>query len=271
MRVAVLLSDRKPAYENVAVELELRLDEIRVFDLTDKSLTPVAIFDAVETFDTDFVVAIGLRAARIAKARSNVPVVFSQVFNANEHQLISDDVKGVAVIPPLAMQIRAWKKIDPALETIGAIIGSGHETLIAEAKSAAEANELGFRYEIASSDRETLYLFNRLAPAVDGYWLFPDNRILSVPVLREMLRAATEHGVQVAVFNDSLLQLGAVFSAVAVNADIADVIVDVMHRISQDGSDAVPPISPLTEMSIKTNDDVMRKMNLASIDSTAHR
>ncbi len=271
LRVAVLLSDRTPAYENVALELENRLDDLALFDLTDKSLTPEDIFFAVEAHDTDVVVAIGLRAAKIAKARSTVPVVFSQVFNATQHQLLSDDVKGVAVIPPLDMQIREWKKIDPELETIGAIIGTGHERLISEAMLATEANDVRFRYEVATSDRETLYLFNRLAPGVDGYWLFPDNRILSVPVLRQMLREAAKHSVQVTVFNESLLQLGAVFSATAVNSDIAAVIVDVMNRISEEGSDALPPISPLTEISITTNDAVIRRMKLASADATASR
>lgn len=271
LHVAVLLSDRKPAYENVAIELESQLEEIAVFDLTDKSLTPVEIFAAVDAFETDIVVAIGLRAAKIAKARSQVPVVISQVFNTSENELISDDVKGVAVIPPLEMQIREWKKIDPNLQTIGAIIGTGHEALIAEAIAATESNDLGFHYEVATSDRETLYLFNRLAPTVDGYWLFPDNRILSIPVLRQMLREAAKHRVQVTVFNESLLQLGAVFSAMAVDSDIAAVIVDVLTRMSEEGNDTVPELSPLTEMTVTINDAAMRKLNLASADATASR
>ncbi|MBT8077635.1 MAG: hypothetical protein KJO31_03620 [Gammaproteobacteria bacterium] len=271
LHVAVLLTDRKPAYENVAVALERQLEDVAVFDLTDKSLTPEEIFASVEANATDIVVAIGLRAAKIAKARSTVPVVFSQVFNATDHELVGDEIRGVAVIPPLAMQLRHWKQIDPDLASVGAIIGTGHDTLIAEAQEAASSNDVEFRFDVATSDRETLYLFSRLAPSVDGYWLFPDNRILSVPVLRQMLRDAAKHGVQVTVFNDSLLKLGAVFSASAIEANIAAVIVDVLNKIDEHGSDAVPAISPLTDMSVTTNEAVMRRLKLASVDRAASR
>ena len=271
LRVAVLVSDRKPAYENVAIELESLLDDPAVFDLTDKSITPGEVFDEIEATGIDIVVAIGLRAAKIAKARSTVPVIFSQVFNTTDAELLDQNVKGVAVIPPLDMQLREWKKIDPNLRSVGTIIGSGHEALIEEATAATEANDLGFHFEVATSDRETLYLFNRLASSVDGFWLFPDNRILSVPVLRQMLREASKRGVQVAVFNDSLLQLGAVFSTSSVNSNIAAVIVDMVNRMSEEGSDSVPPIAPLTELSVTTNEAVMRKLKLASADQTASR
>ena len=44
---------------------------------------------------------------------------------------------------------------------------------------------------------------------IDGFILFPDNRILSRSVLTEMMADANRHRVQVAVFNEPLLEFGA--------------------------------------------------------------
>ena len=124
-------------------------------------------------------VAIGLQAAKIARSFATVPVIFSQVYNVSENGLISDKIKGVAVLPPLDLQVAAWRQMDPKIRNIGAILGEGHEDLIAEAEQAMSERGIKFHHAVARSDRETLYHFKRLIRDIDGYVLFPDNRILS--------------------------------------------------------------------------------------------
>ena len=259
-QVAIVLSSRHPAYENIALELGEHLENFTVFDLSDKSQSPVAAFRKIDDSETRAVVAVGLRAAISATSMSTVPVVFCQVFNIQQNNLLSDNSRGISSLPPLDLQIAAWKKIDPSLTSIGAIIGPGHEDLIAEAELAAATHGIELHIRIANSDRETLYLFTRLVGDIDGFWLFPDNRILSGPVLKEMLSYASRHRVQISVFNESLLAMGATLSSSTVDANIAETIVEVLNQIAAGDIDQVPPISPLSDVQIVTNEEVLKSM-----------
>jgi ABC-type uncharacterized transport system substrate-binding protein len=247
----VVLSDRSPAYENVALELNGLLDDPTIYNLADRSLAPDAVFSNIADSNARVVIAIGLHAAERAMALSPVPVVFCQVFNIDWTDA-AVTVKGVAAIPPLSLQVNAWKRLDPSLDDIGAILGEGHDELIAEGTRATAMNGIELHYRIAASDRETLYIFNRMAPHIDGFWLFPDNRVLSLPVLEEMLKYASRHKVRVVVFNESLLEMGAAMSVTAVDTDIAATVVSVANRIVNGETDSIPAISPLHEVNFRT-------------------
>jgi len=248
--VAVVLSSRAPAYERVALALGELLENREIYDLSDRSLSPRDAFARIREFSAGAIVAIGLRAAVYARDYTDVPVVYAQVFNATDNDLGGQRIRGVAMLPPLDKQLAAWRDISPGLTNVGAIVGPGHDVLIDEARQAASANNLGFQFRTANSDREALYHFNRMVPGIDAFWLFPDNRILSPTVLTEMMDYAARHGVQVAVFSDNLLELGATLSTTADENDIARTIMRLLNRIHDGGINDVPPISPLTRMRI---------------------
>ncbi|MEX2260128.1 MAG: ABC transporter substrate binding protein [Woeseia sp.] len=248
--VAVVLSSRAPAYERVALALGELLENREIYDLSDRSLSPRDAFARITEFSAGAIVAIGLRAAVYARDYTTVPVVYAQVFNATDNELGGERIRGVAVLPPLDKQLAAWREIAPGLASVGAIVGPGHDALLDEARQAASANELRFESRIANSDREALYHFNRMIPSIDAFWLFPDNRILSPSVLTEMMDYAARHGVQVAVFSDNLLELGATLSTTADEDDIARTIMLLLNRIHDGGIKDIPAISPLNQMRI---------------------
>ena len=255
-KIAIVLSDRVPAFENVATELVRLLDDYLLYDLADKSLAPAEVFDGMAELQAKLVIAIGLVASREAVLRSTVPVVFCQVFNITSSLDASVPVRGVASIPPLERQVAVWKQLDPGLEAIGAVLGPGHDALIAEAHAAAAAHGVEFHHRIVSSDRETLFTFQRMAPRIDGFWLFPDNRVLSVDVLEDLLEYASRHDVDVAVFNDGLLEMGATLSATTVEADIAGTALSVAQRILAGDIDGIQWMTPLNDVRIETRGDL---------------
>jgi ABC-type uncharacterized transport system substrate-binding protein len=201
-------------------------------------------------------------AARAAQRFSTLPVVFSQVFNFGDFALPGGNMKGVAVLPPIDLQIKAWRQLDPSIRNVGAILGPGHESLIEETNQALQAAGIKFHYAIAGSDRETLYLFNRLVRDLDGYILFPDNRILSRTVLDEMMSYASRHRVQVAVFSESLLDRGAIFSANSVPADIAETIASVLEGLMAKRGESLPELHALRRMDVALNLVIARKFGL---------
>lgn len=257
-QVTIVLSSRQPAYEDVASELSERLDDVVIYDLDDRSQPPVVAFRQINDSRTDAVVAIGLRAARSSVVMSQVPVVFSQVFNYSDHGLVTTNSRGVSALPPLDAHLAAWKKLDPALARVGMILGAGHEALRAEAEIAAQKHGVRLQIQEVGSDQEMLYHFKRMIHEIDGFWLLPDNRILSPRVLSEILQQANRRHVPVAVSNEAMLQLGAAISVSTVAADIAATIVKVLDRIGAGGIDELPPLTQLSEVRVVTNEVLMR-------------
>lgn len=254
--VAIVLTSSQPAFLDVANALSDHLDDVKVFDLSDSSQPPVSVLRRINDSDSGTVVAIGLRAAKSSVAMAATPVIFSQVFNHQDHGLLTANSRGVAPLAPLAAQLAAWKAIDPSISRIGIIIGEGHDALITEAQLAAQKHNVELRIRIAHSDQETLYLFRRMVQDIDGFWLFPDNRILSTRSLRQILDSARRGQVAVAVPNESMLDMGATISIATEAQDIAATIARIIRRIHSDGVQNVPAISPLTAIRVVTRDSV---------------
>lgn len=191
--IAIVLTNNQPAYLDVAVELANYFADHKLYDLGNESLPPVAVLRSINDTNVTVVVAIGLRAAQSSVAMSNVPVVFSQVFNHQDDDLLKSNSRGVASIAPLEAQLAAWKRVNPTISRIGLIIGEGHDDLLADAEMAAARHDIELQIRIAHSDQETLYLFRRMIRDIEGFWLFPDNRILSARVLNQMFEDANRH------------------------------------------------------------------------------
>lgn len=257
-QVAIVLSSRQDAYEDVAVELSERLENVAIYDLDDRSQPPAAAFRQINDSRTDAVVAIGLRAARSSVAMAQVPVIFSQVFNYQDYGLLTETSRGVSALPPFDGHLAAWKKLDPTLARVGMIVGAGHESLRTEAEIAAQKHGIELRIQEAASDQETLYHFKRMVHEIDGFWLFPDNRILSPRVLTEILQQANRRQVPVSVSSEAMLQMGAAISVSTVASDIAATIVRVLEQIRAGEIRKVPPLTQLSEIRVVTNDALLK-------------
>lgn len=262
--IAIVLSDDIPAYVGVARELERLLEgeDYSLHKLDGSFPTAEAIFGDIDATDTPFIIAIGFNAAKLASQLSDAPVIFCQVFNFQKTDFHPDRVRGVSAIPPLDLQLQAWKELDPNLKSVGAILGEGHNELLAAAEEAAAKESIDLYHRVARSDRETLYLFKRLAPSIDGFWLFPDNRVLSPAVIDQMSLFASRHRIQLTVFIPSMLKLGAVMSAGSVEADIAQTVLSVLKRASTKGMSTVPNITRLSDIEIRFNDDAATRFGL---------
>jgi len=254
--IAIVLTSSQPAYADVARELAGNFEHSETYDLSDNARSPVSVLHAINDSNSQTVVAIGLRAAKSTVAMSHKPVVFSQVFNYQDHGLVTDNTRGVATVVPLDAQLAAWKTFDPGLEKVGAVIGEGHEDMISEAKLAAERHGIALSIHVTHSDQETLYFFKRMMRDIDGFWLFPDNRVLSRRALQQIMEDTQRHQIAVMVPSESMLQIGASISASSVASDIAATITRVVRKIEAGGIAEVPAITPLSEIRVKYKDTV---------------
>lgn len=209
------------------------------------------------------IVAVGLKAVEAARSQlPGKPIVFCQVFAYEEALDGGGPIWGVHSVPPLTLQIRNWKAVDPTLRTVAVILSEMHADLAAEAVRAAGTIATEVRLEVSASDRETLYLFKRLASDVDGLWLFPDNRVLSPAVLRELLGYASSHGVGVLTFNDALLQWGALLSVSSSPNDVAQRVREVLDRVVAGKTQGLPAMTQLSVLDLQVNQNVADRLGL---------
>lgn len=200
------------------------------------------------------IVAVGAEA--VAAARAELPgkdIVFCQVQGYEALLGDAERVWGVRPLPPLALQLRGWHSIDPSLRTIALVVSNPHADLATEAQQAASAIATDLHVEVSSSDRETLYLFRRMAAGVDGLWLLPDEDALSPSVLRELLSYAATRGIGVLTFSEALLTRGALLSATSVPADVATTVHRVVERVVAGRTDDLPAMTPLSAAEFAVN------------------
>lgn len=223
MRIALLSSSDNPEYEAVKraiIELNGRRN-VDLFDLGGSALRARVAIDSLRSRGHDKVVAIGLLAAQATQRLDAEKVVFCQVLNHVEHELAGKNRSGVLALPPLDGAAELWHSIARDVTRVGVISGGGHDAVIASASKAFAARGIELVHQVANSDKEMLLAFQRMLPEIQGYWLLPDNRILSRDTIRDLVSYARRSGVGVLVNGQRFLELGATVSAATNPEDIA--------------------------------------------------
>jgi len=266
LRDVAILYHNASGYGDIAAQLKklLPAETYRVTMADVQSETSQKALDTLRRNPRVFTVAIGLPAARFARDELKGPVLFAGVFNYQELLVAGRSVRGVAAMPPLDLQVQDWRKFDPKVRRVGLIVSQSHTDLIPQAELAASMATVSFKSEISSSDRETLYLFKRMVPQIDGLWLVPDDQILSPGILHDLLEYAVSHGVRVCVFSDALLDWGAFMSASPTPADTARTLRRLLERMMAGGANAVPRLTTTSELVVHLNTQVAGRLGVSS-------
>ena len=264
VRTAILISNNTAGYQLVANQIAQRIptNERRIFNLNGNPANSSRILKNLTEFVPDQLVAVGLLAAKTGRQMPELPMVFCRVFNYQDHDLISPTSAGVKLLPPFALQLQAWTTLAPDLKTIGVITGPGQDDLVTEITAAARQFDIEILSRSVRSDKGTLFEFKRLVPLVQGLWILPDNRILSVPVLKELMAYGIKHDKQIVVFNEKLLKFGALLSVTSNDTDVADQVVHLLRENPFGGTAARPRMTPLTDMRIELNTQVAQELGL---------
>jgi ABC-type uncharacterized transport system substrate-binding protein len=259
--VVVVVDTTAPSYTQVAAAIaaELPPRRYRVTEIASSATDELAgLRDRAVTL-----IAVGSDAVAAARAQlPDKPLVFCQVVAPD--MLVGDAQRtwGVHALPPLSLQLRSWRAIDPTLRTVALIVSDRHAALAIEAEQAARANATDLVVETSASDRETLYLFRRIAAEVDGLWLLPDSRALSPSALRELLGYAAAHGIGVLTFSDALLRRGALLSATSLPEDVAATVHGVVERVVAGETRGLAAVTPLSAATVEVNAAVAGELGL---------
>lgn len=247
-RVLVLLPPQSDTFASVLPALEAELAARRI--VADRATLDSPATDADGAEAPSVVVAVGTAATSSALERPGMPVVFCQV---PDFDFEAPDAFGVASIPPLDLQLEAWRRLDPALRTIGLVLGDDEAPFAAEAVRAAAAHGLVLDVRLVSSDQEAVYHVRRMVAHVDGLWLLPDDTALSPRAIRDMLDLASMHDVQTLVFSPALLEWGALLSVAPTDTDLARTLAHVVGTLVDGRRDELPPTTALLELEARVN------------------
>jgi len=256
--VVILVSQSIPPYNEVAVRLKQKLKgRASIHYLGNKGLaTYLSGEQPIQ------LVTIGLDATRMSAGEHEYQHIFCQVFNYTENDLFGPRSKGVAMLPGVDKTFAIWKTLSPSLTDVAVISGPGQEDMLQQAVEVAAMQGITLQPVIVENDKEYQYAYKQLGESVQGYWLLPDNRVLSIKTLKDVMNFSVRNGKQVVVFNDELLRLGGLFSATSRYDDIAD---KVYQRLMQAaGQDEIPgpDLLPLEDVNLLINAVMARRLGI---------
>ena len=261
--VVILVSGDSPTYSEVARILAKQLGQRgSIRHLNGNELENAKMLAEYKNDRRKQFVSIGLGASVAAKTLTESQVVFCQVFNYQDHALLSARHKGVSMMPSMSRTFDVWRGLAPNITSIGVISGPGFEDMIRTASAAAKSHGIMLRHEVVNSDKEYLHAYKQMAGQVQGYWLIPDNRVLSGSVLREVMTFSVRNSKQVAVFSDELLKLGGLFSTTSDQQDVAQQVLSRIEQSQHKDTIPGPDIVYLEKLNLRINSVMAERFNL---------
>ena len=263
-RVVILVSDRTTAYSEVAKALAKDLGErASIRYMKGNQARNIKMLSEYKAEERIQLVSIGLSASVAAKTLKDKQVIFCQVFNYHGHGLVSDKHKGVSMLPSISQTFKAWRALAPNTTDISIITGPGFDKMIKTAQAAAKKVGITLHHNVVNSDKEFQYSYKNMANKVQGYWLLPDNRVLSGSVLRDVMTFSVRNSKQVAVFSEELLNLGGLFSVASDNRDVARQVLKRLEQGEKEGDMMGPDITYLNKVDLRINSVMAERLNLA--------
>lgn len=262
-QVIIFVSEDIPAYSEVAVSLAKLLG--RKANIQYLGSSPLENLKTAATFKNEpntQIVSIGLNAAIAAKTLNNKPAIFCQVYNYQDYALLSSKHKGISMLPSLPKTFSTWRALSPDIANIGIITGPGMDDVIQAAKVAAQTKGFKLHHATVNTDKEYQYAYKKLSSKVQGYWLLPDNRVLSENILRDLMNFSVRNSKQVVVFNDELLKLGGLLSLGINTQDIAQAVFERLEQ-AQDGDNIPgPDLVYSDKIKIRINTIMAQRLNI---------
>ncbi|MES2902444.1 MAG: hypothetical protein V4723_22135 [Pseudomonadota bacterium] len=223
------------------------------------------IIQAIKDSPVNQVVAVGLLAAQVARQRlDGKQVVFCQVLNFEEFDLVAPWIKGVSGIPSLTRQFAAWKMLDPNLRKVGLVTGKFARYMVLDAELAAKAVGVEIEHVEVSSDRAVLPALQELRERrIQGLWLAPDSSILSQRTIFDVMAFSVRHQLQVMAFSPALLKEGALLSATADTREVAMAALERLRKANPGAVLAGDPLTPLGNARITVSAAAAARFGLA--------
>ena len=263
LTIAILLSSDAQAYAHVANKMMANnRHHFSVFTLSKDEAQNKQLIEKLQSETFKNIAALGLPAAKRLTDFGDKKIVFTQIFDYQQYDLVKDNMKGVSILPSASELFKTWKKISPDLKRVAVVTGYGLDAYINAAKQEAEKQGIDLMHKPATMDKEFLYIVKNRIASVQGLWLLPDNRILSSRVLKEVMAFNSRRGRQTVVFNPDLLNFGGLMSVEPSVNGIANAIIKKLEdSVDKDGVSGMD-VEFVLQNDISINAIVARQLGL---------
>jgi ABC-type uncharacterized transport system substrate-binding protein len=256
--LAILLNEGNTRDQQIADALKQQLGKpTELFFLNAIESQQQQVIDRLQASSHRQVVAIGSTAANRAKRLRRKQVVFSQVFNYQADGLLDAGFSGVSMVPSTKVVMKQWKKLSPSLDRIAVITGPSNEQQIREMIKIADELKVSIEHYVVNNDKEMLYTVQQAVGSVQGFWMLPDNRVLSLRGMKDFMSYTTKHNKQVAVFNRKLLKFGGLFYVSVQPGYVAKQIINAVQSPNS-------TLLSLDKAQVEVNRRTVERLNLLS-------
>jgi len=170
------------------------------------------------------------------------------------------------MLPDLGPAAAVWSELDPDLKRIGVITGPGQARRLARASAELREHGIELVYRVTNSDKETLLEYQRLLEEIDGYWMFPDNRVLSSSTIREIMSLSKRYRIGVMANDPGFHQIGALICAASQSAEVAAGAWSMFEAARDDDQFAESSVEPLSRCSVTVREDVAAHLGYVTTD-----
>ncbi|VAW65425.1 hypothetical protein MNBD_GAMMA10-1347 [hydrothermal vent metagenome] len=262
-RVHVLLSSSSKSYQQLAMQLaDARNVEVVEMTLSGDPAQDNATVKDIQASDVSQIVAIGLKAAQSVKSITDKQIIFAQVVNYRDYDLVTHNFKGVSALPSPEKLFKDWKALSPRLSKVVVVVGRNLHSYLAQATKAAKAQGIELIIKQVSSDKEFVYRSKNIQRDIQGQWILPDSRVLSSKALKEVMAYGSRRGRQIVVFSPKLLSFGGLF---CVSPDIEAIAAGILLRLKQSERKAGiqgDGILPVMSHTMVINQNIAKQLNL---------
>ena len=168
----------------------------------------------IRASDTSLVVAVGLKAALVAKLEiSDIPTVFMMVLDPQKHQLNGANMTGTLLEIPVDRQLKLLRTFLPTKHRLGILYDpSKSASRIKDAEPHAAANDFQLQGFPVTSEKDVPQQLRALLATGEALWLMPDSTVLTDESIRFILESALAQHVPVIGFSPEFTRLGALLS-----------------------------------------------------------
>lgn len=215
--VAILISADRQAYAQAVQSFRSGLDprhRITTYTLSGKPLADRTLGERIRTESPDLILAVGLRAALIAKLELvDTPVLFCLVLYPEQNGLPAPNMVGITMTVPLTQQFETIQAVVPHGRRIG-ILHSPHqdEGFLMEARDAIQMAGLSAVLRMVPDETTLPSILRNLLPHIDILWLPRDPSLITLQSTPYLLDTALEFKVPVFTFSPGLVRHGAIAS-----------------------------------------------------------
>ena len=212
--VAVLQSADIAAYNQAITGLRAELSastSVTEYDMQGDVARGRKLARKIRASETSLVVAVGLKAALVAKLEIvDVPVLYCMVLDPEKYDLRAANMTGIGLQIPFERQLLAMRAILPRVKQIG-VVYDPEKTgpLVEEARRVSKGSDLELVERQVSSEKEVPSAVRSLIGKIDVLWLMPDSTILTEESLRFVLSTALDRTVPVIGFSSEFVRNGA--------------------------------------------------------------